>query len=378
MLQKFLLTLVAMLLATQLFADINLNTIAMADPILVVKSDNSKIAKSILFDKIEGYITNQARQEDTLARVLMTYEALLPPEAKTNNQAVIALAGDFDSVGDLTQREKYLKGKLVGAVEYSVSVRQIFDMIGLIPTIAPEINQMVTITPITVEGYAGYDIKDKIGYKIVSDILISNDGKTILFGAPEILKKQLTTPTQFPPEVLNAFKANEDQAGTLVFVLPEGLKKDLKENLLDESSLDAAIKDALAGGVALTASWTSNRAATTLNIMAALADEETATLLNTQLIAPWLLPQARQMLPLIIGDSYAFPNTFRSVQKGDHVGFAVDFNENDSNNLIQLIKDYIASTKGDDTEVVIDMDEEEDTSAEQKAEDAPAPAEPEE
>lgn len=337
---KNLALLCAFLAALTLQADISLKNVALPQAFLQVQT-NQKAAKGSLADKIHQQKLSAPDADENL-KAAKNFENICPPEVRDTLQLVAVLGGSAEDYADLTDNPA--NAKFILGFYSPASLKTTFDMIPMLSMLKPELAP----EPIKVAGYNGYKIKATPEGKapITLAMVISKDQKTVLLAPEAILKAAIAAPAPLSP-ILQA--ARDDFANDMCAIaaeIPQEHRKSLEE-LLADSSLDQAQKNALKGikGIALRFGGD----ATTLDVrlQASVASAEEAKLLKESLLDVMVVPMAQQLLPSLLPGAN-FPQTIKAEHQGATLALAVSLNEADLNLLAALGEDSLPDLLDDD------------------------------
>ena len=330
MLKKFFAAMLAIIASTTLFADITLETAALPGAQLIITADSALLKDSLFMNYMEKAREAQKELVGEYGELYKKFEMMLPPGAKNNDKSLIAIAssklnGTMDEImaADVTPED----ASFIGAVSYPVSVKDLFDAAAILP-MDPGFNEHFTLTPLAIADYKAYEIVSKDDMALKVAVVLSKDGKTILFGTPDAVKAQLTAAKKFDAEAEKVLAQLKGNAAGVAFILPEGIRNGLKEAWVDDASFDAAIRDALSG--IKTLGFTANSTAATIDValLGITTTAEQADVLKKSLIDVQVIPMAQGLVPMFI-EGASFGNTLASTANADVVKVSVSFTEAD-------------------------------------------------
>lgn len=339
MLKRTFTALLAALLTLPLLADLSLKTAEVGEASFTIALDTSSLKGSLADKKSKEYKAQCAKDNED-AKLAETIEKILPPGTFENMKMVMSIGGDIDPEAIESAKKDLASLKLIGAIEFKESIKQFFDMIPMLPMIKPEMGEKVDVVPMAVGSYQGIEITEKGDAKSKIVLVLSNDGKTMVFGPPAFVKQCVLAEAGKYSTTMKAVleAANKDCAGAVAIALPADVKSSLMGDFVNGAEmLDADTKAAIGklNGIAIT--WKSSANDVTLCLKGAFEDAAAATAFKAAIIDSMLIPMGQMYLPQFVGADAAFPKTLASFTDGAAACMKITLNEADINGLLPLL-----------------------------------------
>ncbi len=340
MAKKSLLFLCALLAALTLQADLTLNNVALPQPLCLIQG-NQKAAKGTLAEALQSEELNDADEAAQFAN-------LIPAEIKDNLQVAAVLSTDFTALAIDPSAAKDMQ--FVAGIHCSaVSMKSFFDMLQMAPMMKPELAQNLTIEPCQIQGYNGYKVKGSLEDMPTLDLemVISQDGKTILIGSKGLLAKAIAAPAPMPAILQSARRDFAGDIFAITVVIPTDLQAQLDE-LVGDSSFDADTKSALKAIPGLALRFQGKADSLDLSLQTDLPTADQAILLKNNVLDTLVVPTARQMLPAFLPGA-SVPQTIAATQNDTTLALSLSLTRQDLEMLKELSKDVPGMLPGMET-----------------------------
>ena len=213
------------------------------------------------------------------------------------------------------------------------------------------------------DGWMAYELAPKKEPEFKVLLAVSPDGKQLFVAPAAVLKRQLDAPPALAPYVAQYFNNDRTKGGAFTFALlvSEPLQKLMRENLDKdmEDNPDAAMALQIGSSMrALEYATVAKADGLDLRLDATFSAPEMAGMLKPMIDG--FLPQAAQMIPLVMGAELPFAKTLKSYGKGNHVGITAKLVQADVDAFVKFVKDQVAAKMAEDTDIVFDGDDEDD------------------
>ncbi len=330
---------VALCLSTlALHADLTLQSMEYAEAQVLVQANEAALKGSLL-EKI--FEQKQSEANGGKPAITKQIEAMLPPGVQGTAKFALA-AGDANApeLPDMENVDEDLtKVKFLGATSFGASLQSLFSMVPMLPMMVPEVGEKVTILPIQVEGYAGYRLTDKANNLKTLDVILSKDGRTVLFGHKDMVASAAAGKTTALPPALAAAKAANATDGFAIALSDPKHQDDLKASL-ESSSLEPISKAALGNIQTVALLVNSTPEAIKLTLRGFFPDEPGAAAVRDNILNTILIEGAKQIVPFFLPGT-TFVNTLAATQKGNVAEITGSFTEADINAIITTIQNAV-------------------------------------